>query len=88
MSEVKTPKNKNKPLVAPTPASPEADIKRLLDEQPKVRVRLYQVPEDSADEKLPPVPVAINGYVYQLERGVSLDVPESVANILSEAGHA
>ncbi len=84
---VTEPKTKNKPLVAPGAGSPEDQTKKLLDEQPKVRVRLYQVPADSSDEPLPTVPVSINGYVYQLERGVSHDVPETVADILQEAGH-
>ncbi len=89
MSEVKKPpKNENKPLQAPNPASEEGQVKAALDKQPKTRVRLYQTPEGSSDEKLPPQPVAINGYVYLLERGVWHDVPEEVANILAEAGHS
>jgi hypothetical protein len=88
VAETKTVKKpENKPLEAPSPLSPESETKRLLDEQPKVRVRLYQVPADSSDEPLPPQPVSINGYIYMLERGVSHDVPETVADILSEAGH-
>lgn len=88
MSEVtKPPKNENKPLQAPNPVSPEAQVKAELDKQPKVRVRLYQTPEGTSDEKLPPQSVAINGYAYLLERGVWHDVPEEVANILAEAGH-
>ncbi len=65
----------------------DTDTKEALDGQEKVRVRLYQVPKDSSDEQLPPLTVAINGYVYTLDRGVSVEVPETVAEILSEAGY-
>ncbi len=88
MSEVKKPsKAENKELTAPAEGSVEAETKKALDKQPKTRVRLYQTPAGSSDEKLPPQPVAINGYVYLLERGVWHDVPEEVANILAESGH-
>lgn len=63
------------------------DMKAVLDAQPKVRVKLYQVPKGSTDAELAPVPVQINGYVQYVPRGVSVDVPEGVAQILEEAGY-
>lgn len=65
----------------------EDETAKALREQPKVRVRLFQNPADSSDKPLPGVDVAVNGYVYQLQRGVSLEVPETVADILTQAGH-
>jgi hypothetical protein len=64
----------------------EKDIKEVLDSQPTVRIRLSQTPEGSSDKPLPDETVAINGFVYWLPRGVRLDVPESVANVLEETG--
>ena len=87
MSEVKRVTKQNKGLAQPMGGTMEAETKAMLDKQPTVRIRLYQVPADSSDEKLPPQPVSVNGYVYLLERGVSHDVPETVADILAEAGH-
>jgi hypothetical protein len=80
-------KPKNKPLAEPLAGTVEAKTKNLLNEQPKVRIRLYQVPKDSSDEQMDDVPVQVNGYVFMLQRGVSHDVPETVADILSESGH-
>lgn len=63
------------------------DIKATLDAEPKRSVKLYQVPPGSTDAPLPDLPVQINGYVYQIKRGVSVQVPETVADIIEEAGY-
>ena len=60
----------------------EKTIKQLLDEQPKVRVR---IPEDKASKINDSVPVSINGYIFQVKRGVTVEVPEEVARLLEEA---
>ena len=65
----------------------EDETAKALAEQPKVRVRLFQNPADSSDKPLPDVTVAVNGHVYLLQRGHSLEVPETVADILAQAGH-
>lgn len=70
-----------------TEAQFDRETKRILDAQPKVKVRLFQVAKDSSDKHLPDVSVAINGYVYVIPRGVSVSVPESVAEVLEHAGH-
>lgn len=61
------------------------DTAALLASQPKVRIRLYQVPEDSTDKPLPDEYVNINGHGYLIQRGVSVDVPQSVAEVLEQA---
>lgn len=61
-------------------------IKEALDSQPKVRIKLYQVPKDSSDEKWPDEYVHINGYGYQIKRGETVEVPETVAEVLEQAG--
>jgi hypothetical protein len=65
----------------------ELEVQDLLKDQPKYNVRLFQVPDASSDEKLPDQEVAVNGYVYVLQRGVNLLVPQTVYEILRDAGH-
>lgn len=68
----------------------------LLKEQDKVKVRLH-LPQDqlnklkSAEEsgkevQWPYQTVAINGYIYQIQLGKSVEVPQSVADVLEQAG--
>lgn len=76
----------------PEPSSAEykamdKSVVEQLNEQKKVSVRLYQVPPSSSDRPLPDVEVAVNGHVYQIQRGHTVKVPETVAEILAEAGH-
>ena len=57
---------------------------RQLAAQEKVRI---MVPGDPLNPKDNSVPVCINGYVYQVKRGVRVEVPEAVAQILEDAGY-
>lgn len=57
-----------------------------LNAQPKVRIKLYQVPKDSSDKPLPDETVAVNGYVYQIQRGHAVEVPQTVSDILEDTG--
>ncbi len=50
-------------------------MRDVLADQPKVRVRL------SEDAR-----VQINGYTFQIKGKVSVDVPQSVADVLENAG--
>lgn len=84
------PKRRKRAAKEPSAAEYNAmdkSVKDTLQNQEKVRVRLFQVPKDSSDEPLPDQEVAVNGYVYVLKRGVSLEVPQTVADILEQAGH-
>lgn len=58
-------------------------IGEKLNEQPKVKVK---VKASGKDDKAP-VPVGINGYIYQVPKGVYVEVPEQVAQILEEADY-
>lgn len=60
------------------------DTKALLDEQKKVTVI---IPVDSLNKQDKHVSVCINGYIYQIERGKQVEIPEGVALILTESGH-
>ncbi len=68
----------------------------ILAEQPKVKIKLHLPAEkkksleaqQEAGKKVdwPFQVVAINGHIYQIQLGVSVEVPESVAQVLEEAG--
>lgn len=55
-----------------------------VNEQGKVKIR---IPLDPLNKTNLIVPVIINGYMWSIERGKSVEVPENVADILSEAGY-
>lgn len=68
-----------------------------LKNQEKVTIRL-PLPQDqlnklrAAEEagkevQWPYQVVAINGYVYQIQLGKTVEVPKSVAEVLEQAGH-
>jgi hypothetical protein len=68
----------------------------LLKEQPQVRIRLYLSPEEKKkleaskasgkNVEWPSEFVSVNGHSYQIQKGVDVDVPETVRDILEEAG--
>lgn len=72
------------------------DTKALLDEQPKVAIKLFLSQEEqkkisAAKEagkavEVPFETVSVNGYTYQIQRGEKVEVPQTVADILEEAG--
>jgi len=55
-----------------------------VNKQDKVKIR---IPMDQLNKEDKVVPVCINGYVWKIERGKSVQVPEVVADVLSEAGY-
>jgi hypothetical protein len=57
----------------------------ILADQPKRKVRLHQVPKGSSEKPLPDETVCINGHIYQIQRGVEVEVPESVYLVLEQA---
>lgn len=57
-----------------------------LKDQERRTIKLYQHPPGSTDQPLPDETVSINGYTYQIKRGVPVEVPESVAQVLEQAG--
>ena len=70
--------------------------KELLDEQPKRKIKIFLPQEDrkkleagkEAGKKVewPSEFVSVNGYNYQIQKGVEVEVPETVAEILEQAG--
>ena len=44
-----------------------------------------KIPVDPMNPKDIVVPVMINGYIWRINRGETVEVPEAVANILEEA---
>lgn len=69
---------------------------QLLRDQPKVKVKIYLAPDDrkkleSAKESgkqvvWPSEFVSVNGHNYQIQKGVEVEVPQTVAEILEQAG--
>lgn len=65
----------------------EQDKKEALNtakELKKATVRI-KIPVDPLNPKDLVVPVMINGYIWEIKRGETVDVPEEVANILENA---
>ena len=60
-----------------------SEVKSFLDDQPKVKIKIQPL----KDRKDTEIPVGINGYVTWVPVGVSTQVPESVAEILENAGY-
>lgn len=63
----------------------DLEIKQELESQKKVGVFIAQLPANSSDDPMPDVTVSINGYNYQIQRGVEVEVPESVAQVLQNS---
>ena len=57
---------------------------KALAAQPKIRVR---IPKNELNEDDRVVPVSINGYNYFINRGESVEVPKTVAELLEGAGY-
>lgn len=57
------------------------------DELKKSDKVTIKIPIDKQNPKDLIVPVAINGYIYQIKRGEKVQVPEAVESILEEAGY-
>ena len=60
------------------------EIKKALDSQPRFKV-LIQATESNGVLDDSDVPVVINGYTYNLQRGKEVAVPESVVEVLKHA---
>lgn len=54
----------------------------VLAKEKKVRIK---IPEDYKNPMNRVVPVSINGYLYYINRGETVEVPETVADILAQA---
>ncbi|AFZ66073.1 hypothetical protein [Deinococcus peraridilitoris] len=57
---------------------------QVLAKQEKRKVKLHQT--TGAEPRLPDETVCINGHIYQIKRGESVEVPESVYEVLEQAG--
>lgn len=72
------------------------DTGALLGEQPKVTVKLFLNPEEKRsleakiaagqNVKWPAEEVIVNGYKYVIHKGKEVEVPQTVKEILEEAG--
>jgi hypothetical protein len=55
---------------------------QALAKQPKVKIRLRALSKDKPGDET----VQVNGYTYLIMRGVDVEVPQTVADILIESG--
>jgi len=55
-----------------------------LDEQPKRTVRLYK--GEPGKEPLPDEFVHVNGHGYLIQRGVEVEIPQTVYEVLVQSG--
>lgn len=68
----------------------------LLKEQPQVKIRIYLSPEErkkleaakssGKNVEWPSEFVSVNGHNYQIQKGIDVEVPQTVKEILEEAG--
>jgi len=54
----------------------------LLAGEPRVRIRIASSGEENAA-----VDVGVNGYFYRIRRGETVEVPQTVADLLTNAGY-
>ena len=74
-----------------TNATSDADLAAVtthtaetLADQPKRKVRLHQA--QPGDKALLDETVCVNGHIFQIKRGVEVEVPETVYEVLEQAG--
>lgn len=58
--------------------------KALLDAQPKRKIRLRQAPK--GQPAFPDAFAGVNGHNFQFQRGIDIEVPETIFELLYEAG--
>jgi len=87
ISEVETSNNealKDKPMVGEVvrPLTKKEIIKAKLASQPKVRII---IPKEKNESEGAFETVQINGYTLQIKKGVYVEVPQQVADIIMES---
>ncbi len=73
---------KKKTMMETDPDAQARSTGAMLAREHKVRIK---IPEDHRNPSNRVVPVCINGYLYYINRGQSVEVPETVAAILTQA---
>ena len=54
---------------------------QVIEEEPRVRIKLFKDNKDYKDDLI----CGINGKVYQIQRGVEVEVPKSVAEVIEHS---
>lgn len=60
------------------------EIGKLLAKEGKITIIIPKDPLNPSDDT---VPVCINGYKYRIKRGVEVEVPRPVKDVLKNAGY-
>lgn len=61
-------------------------MKAVLDARPKRTIKLVDSKAAKTGATVPPCPVGINGYVFQVPWNKPVEVPDRVAEILEKQG--
>lgn len=72
---------------APSEAEIDAEAKQVGETLKKGGMVRIKIPVDRLNESDTTVPVCVNGHLYRIKRGETVEVPEVVADILEEAGY-
>ena len=76
---------RNKALEARAQAS-EADMERYFQNCPRVSMRLHRNPEQEGDDANVYAEAAINGHVFLIRRGVTVEAPAPLYLLFKQAG--
>jgi hypothetical protein len=89
-AKTSAPKQKEREKVV-TPnysdAELDAQAKRMGEMFKGMGKTKIRIPKNPLNKEDMVVPVCINGYIFQIKRGESVEVPEEVARILEESGY-
>lgn len=81
-SNEEKPETKKKPETIARPMTDQEIIKDKLSKQPKVRII---IPREKGESEGSYETVQINGYTLQIKKGVYVEVPQQVADIIMDS---
>jgi hypothetical protein len=72
------------PEIVSAPVASNKPLEGTVLSRTKNKVKLI-IHESANEHDINPVPVSVNGYAYIINRGVEVDVPKAVAEVLNNA---
>ena len=77
---------KNDPSLQNRLEQSEKDMERYFTDCPRVAMRLYRNPDQEEGEQNEYAEAAINGHVFLVQRGVTVNVPTPLYLLFKQAG--